>query len=154
MKCPDCKHSETKVMESRELFDSDVIRRRRECLHCNERFTTYERIEVPILSVLKKDGRREQFSRQKLANGIFRACEKRSMEQNRLEEVITKIEKRLRAKGEQEITSKNIGETVLEELHILDDISYIRFASVYQSFDDIKSFQAILNNLSDKKKEV
>jgi len=151
MKCPECKHTETKVMESRDLFEGESIRRRRECLKCSARFTTYERFEVPTLVVIKKDGRREQFSRAKISRGIYKACEKREIPQTIIESVISGIEKKLRTGGYAEISSKDIGEIVLEELAKIDDVSYIRFASVYQSFIDIKSFQSILNKLNQNK---
>jgi len=148
MQCLDCKQNDTKVM------DGEVIRRRRECLHCNSRFTTYERVETPVLIIVKKDGKHEQFIRQKVANGIYRACEKREIPQLQIEQIITKIEKKLRATGESEISSKEIGEIVLEELANLDDVSYIRFASVYKSFTDIDSFQDVLNELKKEKSKI
>ena len=154
MRWIDCKHHDTKVMESRELYDGEVIRRRRECLQCNSRFTTYERVEAPVLIVVKKDGKHEQFLRQKVANGIYRACEKREIPQLKIEQLISKIEKKLRTRGETEITSKEIGDIVLKELAELDDVSYIRFASVYKSFNDIASFQDILNELNKEKTKI
>lgn len=152
MKCIECKHPETKVTESRELYDGDVIRRRRECLHCNVRFTTYERFEQPILMVVKRDGRRENFSIEKVSNGIYKACEKRQIPHERIEEVITVIEKKIRGFGESEIPSRQIGEVILSELANLDDVSYVRFASVYQSFSDISSFKEILDRIEKKEK--
>ena len=103
MKCPECKKSESKVMESRELYDGELIRRRRECLKCQTRFTTYERIEQPVIMVIKRDGKREQFSRSKIANGVYRACEKREIPELEIEEVVGSIEKKIRARGENEI---------------------------------------------------
>jgi len=150
MKCIQCKHTETKVTESRELYDGDVIRRRRECLNCNYRFTTYEKAEQPILMVIKKDGRKENFSIEKVSSGIYKACEKRKIPQEKIEGVITKIEKKIRGIGESEISSKQIGNIILSELANLDNVSYVRFASVYQSFSDINSFKEILDRMENK----
>jgi len=152
MKCPECKKSESEVIESRELYDGELIRRRRECLKCQMRFTTYERIEQPVIMVIKRDGKREQFSRNKIANGVYRACEKRNIPETEVEEVVSSIEKKIRARGENEISSIEIGEQVLKELSGLDDVSYIRFASVYQSFIDINSFHEIIKNMKKKDK--
>jgi transcriptional repressor NrdR len=152
MKCIECKHPETKVTESRELYDGEVIRRRRECLNCNYRFTTYERFEQPILMVIKKDGRRENFSIEKISNGIYKACEKRQIPHERIEQVVAKIEKKIRGVGESEISTKQIGDIILTELASLDNVSYVRFASVYQSFSDISSFKDILDRMEKKEK--
>jgi transcriptional repressor NrdR len=153
MKCIQCNHSETKVTESRELYEGEVIRRRRECLNCNLRFTTYERFEQPLLMVIKKDGRRENFSREKVASGIYKACEKRQIPQEKIEQVITKAEKDIRAAGDSEITSKQIGEIILAQLADFDNVSYVRFASVYQSFGDINSFKEILDRMEKREKK-
>lgn len=151
MRCIECKHPETKVMESRELYDGEVIRRRRECLYCNARFTTYEKVELPLISIVKKSGNREEFSREKIANGIYKACEKRDISHTEIEKVISRIERQLRSRNEMEVTTREIGDIILEELAALDDVSYIRFASVYKSFTDIKSFQVILSEIEKKK---
>lgn len=151
MRCLNCKNSDTKVMESRELDTGEAIRRRRECLNCNFRFTTYERIELPVLIVNKRSGQKEQFSRQKLADGIYKACEKRDIPQNEIEETVSEIEKKLREKGEGEVASIDIGKIALDELSKLDNVSYIRFASVYQSFSDLKNFQEMLDKIENAK---
>ena len=147
MKCFDCDYLDSKVIESRDLDESSTIRRRRQCLKCGARFTTYERMEMPTLAVIKKDGRRELFSRDKMASGIYRAVEKRPIAIARVEELISLIERELRAVGEAEIHSTRIGELVMDRLGALDDIAYVRFASVYRSFTDIASFEAELRRL-------
>lgn len=147
MKCPDCDYLDSKVIESRDLEEGASIRRRRQCLRCNFRFTTYERSEQPRLSVIKKDGRREPFAREKIAGGIYRACEKRPIPVAQIEELIAEIERELRAKGEPEIAVADIGEIIMSRLLELDDVAYVRFASVYRSFADVESFEAELDRL-------
>lgn len=147
MKCFDCDYLDSKVIESRDLDDSATIRRRRQCLKCGARFTTYERMEMPTLAVIKKDGRRELFSRDKVASGIYRAVEKRPISIAHVEDLITQVERELRALGEAEIHSTRIGELVMDRLGGLDDIAYVRFASVYRSFTDVASFEAELKRL-------
>lgn len=147
MKCFECGYLDSKVIESRDLDESATIRRRRQCLKCGARFTTYERMETPTLAVIKKDGRRELFSRDKIASGIYRAVEKRPIPIAKVEEMILQIERDLRSLGEQEIHSTRIGERVMEKLEQLDDIAYVRFASVYRSFADVASFEAELRRL-------
>jgi len=142
MKCKDCDYLDSKVVESRDLEEGAVIRRRRQCLRCGFRFTTYERAEMPRLAVVKKDGRRESFDRDKIASGIYRAVEKRPVAIALVEEVIGQIERELRAKGEAEVTTSDVGELVMEKLAALDDVAYVRFASVYRSFADLSSFEA------------
>lgn len=149
MKCMDCDYLDSKVIESRDL-DETSIRRRRQCLRCNYRFTTYERVETPKLSVRKKDGRREPFDRDKIASGVYRAVEKRPVSIALVEEVITQIERELRALGEAEINSKRVGELVMQKLMALDEVAYVRFASVYRSFTDVASFEAELARLKNR----
>lgn len=147
MKCPDCTHNDSKVIESRDLEDGASIRRRRQCLKCGFRFTTYERSEQPRLTVVKKDGRREPFNRNKMAGGVYRACEKRPISVAVIEELISDIEREIRAKGEAEVPVSLLGEMVMIKLLSLDDVAYVRFASVYRSFTDVASFEAELERL-------
>lgn len=151
MKCPYCPENETKVIDSRESKDGDLIRRRRECGRCGKRFTTYERVEEPLPAVVKKDGRREEFDRAKIAGGIKKACEKRPIGMQVVDAVVDKIERWAQDCGEKEISSKEIGERVMEELHVLDQVAYVRFASVYRSFRDINEFKRELEDLLNKK---
>jgi transcriptional repressor NrdR len=145
MICPTCRKSETRVVDSRD--DESVVRRRRECLVCKHRFTTYERIEAPRLFVVKKDGRREQYSRDKVLTGLRRACEKRPVSDAQTEEIVAAIERELFARGENEVPASLVGEKLMEALKALDPVAYIRFASVYRSFRDVESFQAELAEL-------
>ncbi len=147
MKCPYCNHPETKVLETRETGE-DVTRRRRECLKCHKRFTTYEQVEIINLTIIKKDGRREQFNRQKLINGLIRACEKRPISIDQLEEIASDIETKLRNHKKTEVKSKHVGELVMRRLKKLDKVAYIRFASVYRDFTDVDSFFKELRELS------
>ncbi|TAK88855.1 transcriptional repressor NrdR [Patescibacteria group bacterium] len=147
MRCPDCGYLDSKVIESRDLEDGAQIRRRRQCLKCSFRFTTYERTEQPRLTIIKKDGRREPFDRQKLAGGLYRACEKRPVAASQLEETINQIERELRSLGEPEVSVERIGELAMDHLLELDDVAYVRFASVYRSFTDVESFEAELARL-------
>ena len=144
--CPSCRKSETRVVDSRD--DDSVVRRRRECLACRHRFTTYERMEAPRLFVVKKDGRREQYNREKALVGLQRACEKRPVSQAQLEEIVASLERELFSRGESEVPTSMLGEKLMEALKRLDKVAYIRFASVYRSFDDIGSFQAELAELA------
>lgn len=137
MKCPQCSHHDTRVIDSRELEDGSMTRRRRECPSCATRFTTYERYDYAGLTVVKKDGRREAFSRDKLARGIKKALEKRPLPSDTTESIITGIEQRLHELGRSEVKSQVIGELVLQALRGLDPVAYIRFASVYMAFPDI-----------------
>ena len=151
MLCPYCSTINTKVLESR-LCESDrTIRRRRECMQCMKRFTTYERMELDDLYVKKRDKRREVFSREKLMKGITRACEKRPVSQEKIEKAVDAIEGRIRAKGKTEVKSSHIGRKVMEHLRQLDEIAYVRFASVYKKFRDINQFAEEVKTL---KKEV
>jgi transcriptional repressor NrdR len=144
--CPSCRKSETRVVDSRD--DENVVRRRRECLDCRHRFTTYERMEAPRLFVVKKDGRREQYNREKLLNGLRRACEKRPVSEAQMEEIVASLERQLFSRGESEVPTRMVGEKLMEALKGLDKVAYIRFASVYRSFDDIDRFQAELAELA------
>lgn len=147
MKCFDCNYIDSKVVESRDVDDSSTIRRRRQCLRCGARFTTYERMEMPTIAVIKKDNRRELFSRNKVASGIYRAVEKRPIAIADIETLISQIEREVRASGEAEISSTTVGEMVMKKLVVLDDVAYVRFASVYRSFTDVASFEAELKRL-------
>jgi transcriptional repressor NrdR len=140
MKCPFCNHAETKVLETRET-EEDVTRRRRECLKCEKRFTTYEQVELTNLTVIKKDGRREIFDKQKIIRAIQIACQKRDVPQEKIEEMTNSIEAKLRNMMEKEITTKQIGELVMKQLKKVDPVAYIRFASVYHEFQDVESFR-------------
>jgi len=137
MKCPFCNHLEDKVVDSRETKEGDTIRRRRECLGCERRFTTYERIdEVPYM-VIKKDGRREKFDRQKVLGGLLKACEKRPVSRQDIDALLDRVEAAVMAMGQSEVESRQIGELVIEELEKLDKIAYVRFASVYRQFRSV-----------------
>ena len=147
MKCPYCSHLGDKVVDSRESKEGDAIRRRRECLECGRRFTSYERIdEIPYM-VVKKDGRRERFERQKLVAGLLKACEKRPVSIQALETIADKIETRLQETPEREITTEVIGATVMAALKQLDKVAFVRFASVYRNFRDLDEFKDELNAL-------
>ncbi len=147
MKCPFCSDFDNKVVDSRLSGDNDVIRRRRECLGCGRRFTTYERVEDIMPMVIKKDGRREAFDRGKILTGIQKACQKRPVSVPVMEEIVERIEKALQEKGQKENSCTDIGETVMKELHALDEVAYVRFASVYRSFKDINEFMDELKDL-------
>jgi transcriptional repressor NrdR len=147
MKCPFCGEIDNKVIDSRLSKDASVIRRRRECLICTRRFTTYEHIEEIPIMIIKKDGRREVFSRGKIRSGIKRACEKRDISMNVIEEFIDELERDLRETGEKEIPSHSLGEKVMSKLHDLDDVAYVRFASVYREFKDVNDFVSELKSL-------
>jgi transcriptional repressor NrdR len=146
MLCPYCSKTETKVVDKRDAENIASTRRRRECLKCAKRFTTYERIET-ALRVIKKDGKREQFDREKLKQGILKSCEKRPIPNDAIEQMISKIEVTLKGKATSEIPSKIIGELASKELKKKDKVAYIRFASVYKDFDTIESFQEEVNKL-------
>jgi transcriptional repressor NrdR len=152
MRCPFCNHLEDKVIDSRQSKDGDVIRRRRECLKCEGRFTSYERLENILPHIIKKDNRREPFDRQKILQGLERACEKRPVSLELREVLVAKIEKNLQAAGEKEILSSMIGTQIMDELRGIDEIAYVRFASVYRQFKDIKEFKKEIEEIfSDKK---
>ncbi len=141
VKCTYCSHSDTRVVDSRETLELEVTRRRRECEKCKKRFTTYERVETENILVQKCDGTRQAFDRNKIKRGITHACEKRSISAGNIEKVVQKIESRIRSRGRNEVTSKAIGELVMKHLKRLDDVAYIRFASVYRQFTDVASFE-------------
>ena len=147
MKCPFCNHPESKVVDSRLGKDKETIRRRRECLGCHKRFTTSERAEDALPMVIKKDGRREVFNRVKIFNGLKKACEKRPISVNLIEKIVNRIETYFQEKGEREVKSSEVGERVMEELHRLDGVAYVRFASVYRQFKDIQEFMDELKDL-------
>ena len=140
MKCPFCGYEEDKVIDSRESRENNVIKRRRECLKCAKRFTTYEKIEMIPIMVVKKDNRREEFNREKLLNGIVTACEKRPISMDVLEQIVNDIERKLWNGMNKEVASKEIGELVMKKLHDLDAVAYVRFASVYRQFEDAGDF--------------
>ncbi|WP_026895204.1 transcriptional regulator NrdR [Clostridiisalibacter paucivorans] len=151
MKCPYCDYYETKVIDSRPTGEGQAIRRRRECIKCNKRFTTYEKIEEIPLVIEKKDGTRQSFNRNKILNGIIRACEKRPVPINKIEKIVDNIEKELYNSMEKEVTSKHIGEMVMHYLKDLDEVAYVRFASVYRQFKDLNTFMDELKKILDKK---
>jgi transcriptional repressor NrdR len=150
MRCPYCGNLEDKVVDSRLSSEGNSIRRRRECLKCERRFTTYERIEETPLMVIKKDGRREPFERKKILTGLVKACEKRPISMEKLEQLVDKIEFTLQRDYEKEVKSKDIGELAIRLLQALDDIAYVRFASVYRQFKDVNQFMKEIKDLSDK----
>ena len=147
MKCPYCGHMGDKVVDSRESKEGDVIRRRRECLECGRRFTSKERVEEPTYMVIKKDGRREQFQRQKLVAGMLRACEKRPVTVSSLEAIADQVERMLQDRPEKEIATDDIGAFVMTELKRLDKVAYVRFASVYRQFEDVSEFKNIVEDI-------
>ena len=147
MKCPFCSSSESKVVDSRSSQDNRSIRRRRECLSCHERFTTYERIEEFHPMVVKKDGRRESFDRNKIVEGILKACEKRPVSMDEVEAFVSDLEKEIQDRGERELESRFLGERVMSQLRVWDDVAYVRFASVYKQFKDLNEFMDQLQEL-------
>ena len=151
MKCPYCGHLKDRVVDSRESRGGDSIRRRRQCLKCTHRFTSYERIdEIPYL-VIKKDGGREKFDRKKILNGLLKACEKRPVSLTQLERIVDQIELRIQESAERELDSVSIGKMLLSELRQMDKVAYLRFASVYMEFDDVEEFMTVINDLFEKK---
>jgi len=140
MKCPFCKKAEDKVLESREIEEGKAVRRRRECLSCHERFTSYERVEEKPLLVVKRDGRKEQFSREKIKNGILKACEKRPVTIELMDKTVYEIEKAVHLEEGREVTASKIGEIVMDKLQGIDKIAYVRFASVYRKFENVSEF--------------
>lgn len=147
MRCPFCGNEDTKVQDSRQVEEGTAVRRRRECERCSRRFTTFEKFEDSPLIVVKKEGRRESFSRSKMMAGMLRACEKRPISIEEIENAAFAIEKVLRNRQEREVTSSEVGEVVLEQLFKMDEVAYIRFASVYRQFQDIQRFMEELNEL-------
>lgn len=151
MRCNQCHFEDTKVIESREAGDAEAIRRRRECLNCSHRFTTYERIEKPQLVVIKNDGTRQLYNRDKLTSGVYRACEKTPVTSIQIEQLVTNVENVLYALGETEVPSSAIGKAVMEELAKTNEVAYVRFASVYRRFKDIASFERELSEMRQPK---
>jgi transcriptional repressor NrdR len=152
MRCPYCGYQESRVLDSRSTEEGSSIRRRRECIQCEKRFTTYERIEETPLIVIKKNGSKEVFNPQKILTGLLKACEKRPVSMERLENLVSDIEKKLRNSLVQEIDSQQIGEMVMEELREIDEVAFVRFASVYRQFKDINKFMEELEKLLNKDK--
>ena len=153
MKCPFCDTVEDKVVDSRMAKEGQVIRRRRECLSCKRRYTSYERIEESLPMVVKKDGRREPFDRAKILSGLKKACEKRPISVATIEAAADRIEKRMQELGETEVPSRTVGEEVMKELHRLDQVAYVRFASVYREFKDIDQFMDELKVLARERQD-
>jgi transcriptional repressor NrdR len=153
VKCPFCDELEDKVVDSRMAKEGEVIRRRRECLGCKRRYTTYERVDEILPMVVKKDGRRESFDRVKILAGLKKACEKRPISTATIEAVTDRIEKRIQEMGETEIESRIVGEELMKELHQLDQVAYVRFASVYREFKDIDQFMDELRTLAQQRRE-
>lgn len=151
MKCPFCGNAETKVLDSRPTEDNSSIRRRRECLNCLKRFTTYEKIEDIPVYVIKKDGTREPFSKRKILNGVLRSCEKRPVSISDMESLVDEIERQVQNTMNREISSTSIGEMVMDKLKKLDDVAYVRFASVYKQFKDINTFINELHKILEEK---
>lgn len=151
MRCPFCNSSDTKVVDSREFVNGNSIKRRRECLECKKRFTTYEKIEERALYVIKKDKSREKFDRNKIIRGLTIATSKRNTSRDTIEEFVLKIERKLQNSLESEISTKYVGELVMEELKNLDEVAYVRFVSVYKEFNNIKDFIEIVENIKGKK---
>ena len=147
MRCPYCGHLEDRVVDSREAGDGQATRRRRECLGCSRRFTTYERIEEILPAVVKKDGRREPFDRKKILEGLTRACQKRPVSAAQIEALIAAVERQVQELGEKEIPSRVVGEAVMARLRDLDPVAFVRFASVYRAFEDVGDFMSELEGL-------
>jgi len=147
MRCNTCQNTDTKVIESREVSEGEAIRRRRECIACQNRFTTYERIEKPQLVIVKNNGTRQLYSREKLLAGLYRVCEKTEVSAVQVEELVSRVEKKLYECGESEVPSHKIGELIMEELAGLNEVAYVRFASVYRRFKDIESFERELSQI-------
>ena len=154
MRCPYCGYKEDKVVDSRSTAEESAVRRRRECLKCGKRFTTYEYIEEVSMRVVKKDGRREPFDRKKVLAGIIRACEKRPISVEKMEEIVTQVERSIQKKSDREVFSNRVGELVMEKLKNLDDVAYVRFASVYRQFKDVGQFMVELKDILEKDKRV
>lgn len=151
MRCPYCGYLDSKVLDSRPADDGNAIRRRRECIECGRRFTTYEKVDEIPLVVVKKDGRREVFDRNKVLGGIIKACEKRPISMNQMEQMADDIEKELKNRMENEVSSEQIGEMLMDNLRDIDEVAYVRFASVYRQFKDVNSFMDELDKLLKKK---
>ena len=150
MKCPFCGHLEDKVIDSRPAEDGSAIRRRRECLSCSSRFTTYEKVELLPLLVIKKDGTREVYSQEKLLGGLMKACEKRPVSSEQLEQIVSYVENQIQNTAKREISTNEIGEMVMMQLKEIDEVAYVRFASVYRQFKDVNSFMEELKDMLKK----
>ena len=150
MKCPFCGHLEDKVIDSRPAEDGSAIRRRRECLSCSSRFTTYEKVELLPLLVIKKDGTREVYSQEKLLGGLMKACEKRPVSSEQLEQIVSYVENQIQNTATREISTNDIGEMVMLQLKEIDEVAYVRFASVYRQFKDVNSFMEELQDMLKK----
>jgi len=153
MRCPHCGYQEDKVVDSRATREESAIRRRRECLKCGKRFTTYEYIEEVSLMVVKKDGRREPFDRKKILGGIMKACEKRPISMDKMEDIVIQVERAIQKKTDREVSTSRIGELVMEKLKQLDDVAYVRFASVYRQFKDVGQFMVELKDILNREKQ-
>jgi transcriptional repressor NrdR len=153
MKCPNCGHLENKVVDSRLNKECTIIRRRRSCESCGQRFTTYERLEVNMPMLIKKDGRREAYDREKVVSGLKKACEKRPVSMSDIDEFVDSLEKKLQDMGEREVPTQWVGERMMEGLAQLDEVAYVRFASVYRQFKDINEFMDELTGLLDTRKK-
>ena len=147
MRCPYCAHLEDRVVDSREAQEGQATRRRRECLGCSRRYTTYERVEDVLPHVVKKDGRRETFDRRKIVEGLLRACQKRPVSREQIDDLVSAVERRVQELGEREVPSHVVGEAVMEKLRALDPVAYVRFASVYRAFEDLGEFMSELEGL-------
>ncbi|MFT4532364.1 MAG: transcriptional repressor NrdR [Candidatus Saccharimonadales bacterium] len=147
MRCNQCHKTDTKVIESRDVTEGDAIRRRRECIACQNRFTTYERIEKPQLVIIKNDGTRQLYNREKLLGGLYRACEKTTVTTIQIDKIVNDVEKALYSCGETEIPTNKVGELIMDELANIDEVAYVRFASVYRRFKDIASFEKELSEI-------
>jgi transcriptional repressor NrdR len=152
MKCPFCGYKEDKVVDSRATAEESAVRRRRECLKCGKRFTTYEYVEEVSLMVIKKDGRREPFDRKKILSGVMKACEKRPVSMEKMEEIVSQVERAVQKKSDREVSATRIGELVMEKLKVLDDVAYVRFASVYRQFKDVGQFMEELKDILGEEK--
>ncbi len=152
MKCPTCHYKETKVIDSRLNSDGSSIRRRRECLKCEKRFTTYEYVEQVPLMVVKKDGRRQPFDRTKIVSGLVKACEKRPVSIDRIESIVSDVERAIQRQYDREVQANVIGEMIMERLAAVDEVAYVRFASVYRQFRDVNQFMSELKGMLDKEK--
>lgn len=152
MKCPQCNHCESKVVESRDVATGESIRRRRECLHCGHRYTTYERLERPSLTVVKKDGTRQMYDRAKLVSGLQKACEKTTIGGEQFDDLVSTVEKAIYDTADGEITSHQIGTIVMDALAGINQVAYVRFASVYRNFTDIESFERELERIKSRLK--
>jgi len=150
MKCPECAFSEDKVVDSRTTKEGEAIRRRRECLQCGKRFTTYEYIERAPLIVVKKDGRRERYNRDKLLSGLIKACEKRPISRDQIDKLLDEVEGDIFGRFRNEVQSSELGNQVMERMHVLDEVAYVRFASVYRQFTDINQFMKEVKTLLDR----